>query len=128
MACSAPRLLKLLGPGVPRHPHDVLEVDTAALVAAHRPRIELSAINSGATFPLGPAPRGRDTFRSTEAFGAGWRRVVELTVHDAVPDLARFVRRVTAMKGATELGVMFDSGSGQMPVNNQSSARTMSSR
>ena len=95
------RLTKLLaGKEYRDRPHDVLEIDTAAFVAAYRDRIELSAINSGATFALGPAPRGLTTFRTIDAFDYAARRngrrldqcVVEMTVRYAVPDIARFVR------------------------------------
>lgn len=86
--------------------HDVLELDTAALVEAYRPAITLSPINSGATRPF-PAPRGLATFQPTAAYPyAHWRskrpkgeRVVELAVDHSVPDIARFVRKVTTMRG-----------------------------
>lgn len=85
--------------------HDVLELDTAALVAAYREAITLSPINSGATRPF-PAPRGLATFLPIAAYPYGyWRsrrprgeRVVELAIDRCVPDIARFVRRVTAMR------------------------------
>ncbi len=86
--------------------HDVLELDTAALVAACRGTITFSPINSGATRPF-PAPRGRATFLPIAEYPyAQWRskrprgeRVVELAVDRCVPDMARFVRRVTTMRG-----------------------------
>lgn len=87
--------------------HDVLELDAAALVAAHRDRITLSAINSGAT-RLFPVPRGPDTFATIARYPyAAWRerrprgeRVVELAVEKGVPDVARFVRRVARRDAA----------------------------
>lgn len=86
--------------------HDVLELDSAALVAAYRDRISLSPINSGATKPFG-TPRGRDTFLPITDFPyAEWMRrrsareaVVELCVLGGVPDVTRFVRRVSVMRG-----------------------------
>lgn len=110
------RLLTLLGAAPYRTlEHDVLEVDTAALVAAHRADISLSPINSGATFALGPAPRGSDTFQPIETYDYAARRknhppakcAVELTVAYAVPDVARFVRRVVRMRGAEELATLW---------------------
>lgn len=84
-----------------RRPHDVLEVDTAALIAAYRDAITLSPINSGSTRPF-PVERGRGTFRPIDEYPyAHWRarrprgeRVVELAVAHGVPDIARFVRQV----------------------------------
>ncbi len=135
---SGRRLLKLLGGREYRMAeHDVLEIDTAALVAACRPRVTLSPINSGATFNLGPAPRGRSTFQPIDRYDYASRRkkhppagcVVEMTVEYAVPDIAGFVRRVVAMRGGMAIRTVYEGyEGGQMPVNNQSSARRMSSR
>jgi hypothetical protein len=112
------RLLRLLNARPYREvEHDVLELDTAALVAAYRTAIRLSPINSGATkpFPSTASKRGRDTFLTIAGYPyARWRaqgrkageRVVELTVDHAVPDAARFVRRVTAMRGGEVIGVI----------------------
>lgn len=97
--------------------HDVLEVDTASLIEAHRPGIALSPINSGALgpFPTTATKRGRRTFLPIDDYPyADWRkrgrkpgeRVVELTVDDGVPDIRRFVRRVTRMQGSAELGLI----------------------
>lgn len=83
-------------------PHDVLVVDTASLIAKHHDRIELSAINSGATlFPGAPA-RGPFTFRTIEDYPYAERRrhhtpqtaVVELAVLGGVPDIADHVVNV----------------------------------
>jgi hypothetical protein len=75
-------------------PQIVLTIDTASLVAAHRPRIELSPINSGATI-YNPQPRGRNTFLPIADYPFDERRktrtsvnsVVELVVRDGVPDV-----------------------------------------
>ena len=105
---SRKRLLRLLTARPYRHDeHDVLEIDAAALVLAYRPAITLSPINSGVTRPF-PQPRGSATFRSIDDYPyAEWRRrrpagerVVELTIDYSVPDIARFVRRVTVMRGS----------------------------
>ena len=107
------RLLRLLNARPYRSiEHDVLELDTAPLIAAYRPAIRLSPINSGTTkpFPSTASKRGRDTFLPIADYPyARWRaqgrkageRVVELTVNYAVPDVARFVRRVVTMRGGT---------------------------
>ncbi|MBP1807202.1 DUF7002 family protein [Rubellimicrobium aerolatum] len=110
------RLGRLLGARLYRDAsHDVLEVEAASLVAAHRDRIELSPINSGVTDPFA-APRGRETFRPIADYPyADWRRargrrgeaVVELAVQGGVPDIVRHVRRVVRMRGEVEEGVVW---------------------
>lgn len=82
-------------------PQTVLTLDTASLVAAHRERIRLSPINSGATL-FKPQPRGRGTFMSVTGFPFAERartrkpenNVVELVVAHSVPDLASHVLAV----------------------------------
>ena len=100
---SRERLAKLLNATPYRgRDHDVLELDTAALIAAYRPAITLSPINSGSTI-RNPVPRGPHTFQPIEAYDyAHWRRkrrsgdrVVELAIAHAVPDIGRFVKAVT---------------------------------
>jgi hypothetical protein len=95
--------------------HDVIELDAATLVATYRDAITLSPINSGATKPFG-ARRGLRTFSTIADYPyADWRakrprgeRVVELCVDRGVPDLARFVRRVSVMQGTREIEILFD--------------------
>ncbi len=95
--------------------HDVLELDAAALVSACRDAITLSPINSGATKPFS-APRGPDTFLPIALYPyADWRRrrprgerVVELVVEHGVPDVGRFVRRVTRRSGRDPGSVLFE--------------------
>jgi len=72
-------------------PHVVLTVETAALVGAHRKRIELSRINSGYALRV-PARRGRDTFLSIAAYRHPG--ISELSVVGGVPDIARHVLAV----------------------------------
>jgi hypothetical protein len=93
---SRKRLRRLLGARAYRNrPQTVLTVDTRSLVAAHRDRIELSSLNSGATI-YNPQPRGRDTFRPIDDYPFDERRktrsvehsVVELVVLGGVPDIA----------------------------------------
>ena len=116
---SRARLVRLLrGRAYRGTEHDVLEIDAAALVGAYRDRILLSPINSGATFALGPTPRGLATFQPIAHYDYASRRarhrpaacVVELTVGYAVPDVSRFVRRVVSMRGDEVTGTVFERG------------------
>ncbi|MEO6840263.1 MAG: hypothetical protein ABI192_05805 [Bradyrhizobium sp.] len=93
---SRDRLRGLLGARAYRgRPQTVLTVDTASLLGAHRDRIELSPLNSGATI-YRPQPRGRDTFLPVPSYPFDERRktraidksVVELVVRQGVPDIA----------------------------------------
>lgn len=99
----------------PGRSHDVLEVDAASLVAAHRDNITLSPINSGA-IGRARARRGRRTFSPIDAYPyEHWRgkrsprdRVVELAVLGGVPDIARHVTRVVRMRDGVEEAVLFE--------------------
>jgi len=114
------RLLRLLNARPYRvAEHDVLELDTATLIAAYRPAITLSPINSGTTkpFPSTASKRGRATFLPIADYPySQWRangrkpgeRVVELTVDYGIPDIARFVRRVDRMQGGMVLGTHYE--------------------
>lgn len=99
---SRGRLRRLLGARAYRDaPQTVLTLRTATLVAAHRDRIRLSPINSGATI-LKPQPRGAGTFRAIGEYDFAARRrgrrpeeaVVELLVRGGVPDAAAHVLAV----------------------------------
>jgi hypothetical protein len=92
---SRDRLRGLLGARAYRgRPQTVLTVDTASLLEAHRERVELSPLNSGATI-YNPQPRGHDTFLAIEKYPFDERRktrpidksVVELVVRAGVPDI-----------------------------------------
>jgi hypothetical protein len=92
---SQDRLRTLLNARAYRgRPQTVLTVDTAKLLAAHRGRIELSPINSGATL-YNPQKRGYETFRKIADYPFEERRktrkpaaaVVELVVPGGVPDI-----------------------------------------
>jgi len=93
---SRERLRGLLGARAYRgRPQTVLTVNTASLLNAHRDRIELSPLNSGATI-YNPQPRGRDTFLPVADYPFDDRRktrpvdksIVELVVRAGVPDIA----------------------------------------
>lgn len=102
------RLLKLLGARAYRdRPHLVLEVETPGLLERHAERVSLSPINSGATFALGPAPRGPDTFRRVVDHPDA-EPVVELSVDYSVPDIAEFTLRVSRWRGPEELEEVWD--------------------
>ncbi len=82
--------------------HDVLTVETAALIGAYKHQIRFSPMNSGCTVPF-PHPRGLRTFLPVDDYPYGERRnknlelVVELAVQNGVPDIQRFVIRVDSM-------------------------------
>jgi hypothetical protein len=89
------RLRALLGARAYRNrPHTVLTVDTESVLEAHRERIELSPLNSGATL-FKPLARGRESFSAVANFPFDERRktrslsnaVVELVVRGGVPDI-----------------------------------------
>ena len=89
----------------------MLELNAKALVNAYAEKIWLCPMNSGCSKPI-PHPRGEATFQRIAAYPyADWKakrkrgeRVVELAVDYAVPDVAKFVSRVSRMKGPEELG------------------------
>jgi hypothetical protein len=93
---SEERLQTLIGARLNRgRAHDVLTLDTAALLARHGAAVSLTAINTGSTlYPSAPA-RGRETFVPVARFDfdAARRRrgprnaIAELTVDRAVPDV-----------------------------------------
>ncbi len=111
---SQTRLLRLLKARAYRDSeHDVLEIDTASLVAAYRDRITLAPINTGATKPM-PAPRGKATIVGIPQYDYARRRlshprepVVELAVSSGVPNVMAFTRRVVAMRGETEIAELW---------------------
>jgi hypothetical protein len=79
-------------------PHDVLVIDTRALVERHEREISLSAINSGATGRAG-APRGPNTFQSLRLYDYDSPRlrrrgIAEVAVDYAVPDIGDMVLRI----------------------------------
>lgn len=97
------RLLTLLSARAYRElEHDVLTIDTAALVAHYKDSINLCRMNSGNTFPMWHA-RGVADFKPIEAYptkasGEPKPPVVEVVVDYAVPDIAEFVLQVRRMK------------------------------
>lgn len=111
---SVERLHKLTQAGAYRdHEHDVLEVDTRLLVDAHRDKIWLCPINSGCTKPM-PHPRDEGIFSRIPQYPyAHWRsrrgrteRAVELAIDYAIPDIARYVRRVVVKRGSEVMSMI----------------------
>ena len=84
----------------------VITLDTASLLAAHRERVTLCSINSGATLYV-PQERGLSTFLPIADFRYAKRRVrhpaagppVELVVEAGVPDVVRHVLAVDRHAG-----------------------------
>jgi hypothetical protein len=110
------RLLRLLGGAMYRgQEHDVLVVDSRALVEAHGDEITLAAYNTGATVQTAP-PRGSDTFKRIEDYDFdAWRArrsrreaVVELAVDYAVPDIEHLVVRVERRREAELVSILFE--------------------
>jgi hypothetical protein len=77
--------------------HDILTLDTAALLQRHSDRVELSHLNSGAVHPAANYARGEGTFSPIAMYAYGERMLVsneplvEVTVLYAVPDARHFV-------------------------------------
>jgi hypothetical protein len=94
----------------------VLEVNAKAIGAAYAEKICLCPMNSGCTGPI-PHPRRQSTFQRIAAYPyTYWKtkrrrgeRVVEFAVDYAVPDVAKFVTRVSRMKSPEEFGALFTS-------------------
>ena len=94
------RVLTLLGARAYKDlDHDVLTIDTFALLERYRTRVALSPINSGSTV-YNPQPRGLDLFRPLDSYPFEMRQkygrnaVAELTIDHSVPDLRNFVIKV----------------------------------
>jgi len=92
---SERRLQTLFGARAYRdRPHLILTVDTASLLAAHKDRVTLSPINSGATVHNAPS-RGSATFTPIEEYDFEyWRTkrsrptaMAEICVDHSVPDI-----------------------------------------
>lgn len=116
---SHARLLKLLGARRYRsHYQVVLHVDTRKLLTAH-PEAELAALNTGsAHVPTAPR-RGRGTFQSIADYPYNdWRKrrgrtgdaLVEVTVPDAVPNIAAYVLRVERWHAGAAIELLHDPG------------------
>lgn len=90
--------------------HDVLTLDSAAFIPAYAQAIWLCHMNSGNTWPI-PHRRGIDVFRRIPDYpvrrsGNPVKKVVELVVDYAVPNIAEFVVQVRRMRGSEVLSVI----------------------
>jgi hypothetical protein len=82
--------------------HDILTLDTAALLGQFGDVVELAHLNTGAVHPSASYPRGKGTFMPISTYpwrqrlGASSREpIVELTVPYAVPNAEAFILDVT---------------------------------
>ena len=102
-----PRLERLnrLAIAYAKEEQSVLVIDTARLLERHRPDVEISHMNTGATSPVAH-PRGPDTFRPLHdypyvdrrrRYGVG-RALAEVTVRWAVPDVESLLLSVERVK------------------------------
>lgn len=106
------RLDRMLNAYSDQH-HDVITVDTAALLERHADRVRLSRINSGSTAYVA-RPRGPRTFQKIADYPHPPRQravaaatdVAELCVLDGVPDLAAAVVRVERRHGRDVVRVL----------------------
>jgi len=90
--------------------HDVLTINTAALMERHADRVWLCPMNSGNTFPM-PHIRSLDTFQRiadypTKSNGSPQKEVVEVVVDYSIPDIADFVMEVRRIQGREVLGTL----------------------
>lgn len=105
------RLFGLLGARHYRNlEHDVLTVDSEALIQAYGAQVWLCRMNSGNTWPV-PHPRGMDVFKRIADYpakpsGAPLKEVVEVVVDYSIPDIANYVTEVRRMKGREILGIL----------------------
>ncbi len=89
-------LKKLLGAVMYRsRSHDVLTVDTPALLERHIERMWLTDQNTGSV--ISGKRRGSDTFKRVRDFAASW--VTEVGIDYNVPDVSSLCSRVEEWKG-----------------------------
>lgn len=108
------RLVRLLeGQAYRGRSHDVLTVDTKALVEAHGDEITLSPINSGAFY--GSGKRGAFTFKKIADHPyqemhkkRGEDAVTELVVEYAVKDIEKFTIRVEEWAGGKPVRIIWE--------------------
>lgn len=104
------RLYGLLGARHYRNlEHDVLVIDSEALISANSDKVWLCRMNSGNTWPV-PHPRGMMDFLRIPDYptkrqsGAPLKEVVEVVVDYSIPDIAKYVVEVRRMQGNKVLG------------------------
>ncbi len=106
------RLIRLMSAGAYKdQEHDVIMLNTRAIVDDYKKKTWLCPMNSGCTKPF-PHPRGPKTFsRISDYPYADWKkkrrvgeRAVELCVDGGVFDIEMYLERVVRMKAGIELG------------------------
>ncbi|OYT76830.1 MULTISPECIES: hypothetical protein [Pseudomonas] len=90
--------------------HDVLTLDSSTFIPAYAEAIWLCHMNSGNTWPM-PHRRGTEIFCKIVDYpvtrtGKPKKKVVELVVDYAVPNIADYVLEVRRMKGNEVLNVI----------------------
>ncbi|QQU70316.1 hypothetical protein I6I45_10140 [Pseudomonas fluorescens] len=90
--------------------HDVLTLDSSTFIPAYAEAIWLCHMNSGNTWPM-PHRRGTEIFCKVVDYpvtrtGKPKKKVVELVVDYAVPNIADYVLEVRRMKGNEVLNVI----------------------
>ena len=90
--------------------HDVLTLDSSTFIPAYADAIWLCHMNSGNTWPM-PHRRGTEIFCKIVDYpvtrtGKPKKKVVELVVDYAVPNIADYVLEVRRMKGNEVLNVI----------------------
>lgn len=90
--------------------HDVLTLDSSTFIPAYAEAIWLCHMNSGNTWPM-PHRRGTEIFCKVVDYpvtrtGKPKKKVVELVVDYAVPNIADYILEVRRMKGNEVLNVI----------------------
>ena len=114
---SRDRLERLLnGRRYRSRPQTVIHVDTKRLLRVYGDRVQLAPYNTGSMHVPSAPKRGADVFVDLNAYpyetwrkkrGARGDAVVELTVPDAVPDIADLVIRVERWVGGRPTEVLY---------------------
>ena len=109
---SQDRLKRMLNAAAYRnHRHDVLTLDTHALVSEYVDQIAVCQINSGFARPMfgKVSKRSFDSFQTIEGrvTAQGLSGLAELTVEYAVPDAALFVTSVESWRGKAREGMIW---------------------
>lgn len=92
--------------------HDVLAVDTRALLDRHMQEMWLTDQNTGSV--ISGRRRGLDTFKRVREFSAPW--VTEVAVDYGVPDVAELTFRVEEWKGDSKVRQIWSRGTREVDV------------
>lgn len=95
--------------------HDVLIVDTQALIETYGQQISLAPMNTGSTIRAA-SPRGSDTFKRVQDYPYAERRkryrsskqaIVEFTVDYAISHIQKFILKVECRKQDNVIGCLY---------------------